>query len=458
MSAAASLWLLLAAAPILAVGDVAADRAVLWMEAPGASSLDIGIETLSGPEAESRTGFRLPGGPVFKRTLEGLRPGTAYAVTACRAEWCATARFTTAPDPREPAAVRLAFSGDLAGQNACRDSERGFPVFSAMREASPDFFVALGDMIYADAECRPTGRFGNAQVSGPAVAGTYAEFAAHWSYTRADPAFRRLLEGTALYAVWDDHEVVNDFSRHAAVRDGADLFEPGRRAMLDYNPIDRGAGRLYGRFRIGGHLELFLLDTRSYRDDKAREDESGKTLLGQGQRDWLIDSVTASDATWKVIATSVPLSIPTGTPAGEGRDGWADGGEPTGYERELFRILEAFADAGERNLVWLSADVHFATVLSHSPFPDHPEFTMIEAVAGPLSAGLFPHSELDASLQPRRLFLHGPEGPDRELDFAASLEWMNFGLLDVSEQGGLILRYVNGAGREIFRLELPPGR
>jgi alkaline phosphatase D len=312
-------------------------------------------------------------------------------------------------------------------------------------------------MIYADAECRPSGRYGNTQASGPAVAGTYAEFAAHWSYTRADPAFRRLLADTTLYAVWDDHEVINDFSPDRAARAGRDLFEPGRRAMLDYNPIDRGEGRLYGRFRIGRHMDLFLLDTRSYRDDKALADGQGKTLLGHGQRDWLTASVTGSDATWKVIVTSVPLSIPTGTPEGEGRDGWADGGGPTGYEDELYRILGSFASAGARNLVWLTADVHFATVLRHAPFPEDPDFVMIEAAAGPLSAGLFPRRVLDPSLRPQRLFFHGPDVPDRELGFADALEWMNFGLLDVDEQGGLTLRYLNGAGREIFRMELPSG-
>ena len=45
------------------------------------------------------------------------------------------------------------------------------------------------------------------------------------------------------------------------------------------------------------------------------------------------------------------------------------------------------------------------------------------------------------------------------LNSARTLEKQGFRVtyLDVDEQGGLTLRYLNGAGREIFRMELPSG-
>src|SRR5215207_6657570 len=55
-----------------------------------------------------------------------------------------------------------------------------------------------------------------------------------------------------------------------------------------------------------------------------------KTMLGREQLTWLKESLAASDATWKVIVSSVPMSIPTGFPVSGGRDGWANHNEPSG--------------------------------------------------------------------------------------------------------------------------------
>jgi hypothetical protein len=92
-----------------------------------------------------------------------------------------------------------------------------------------------------------TGLYGNAQVPGdfgPAV--TLADFWAHWKYTRADPGFQRLTARTAYYAVWDDHEVINDFgplTDHSQTPPytGEPLLPNGLAAFLDYNPIPQPA-------------------------------------------------------------------------------------------------------------------------------------------------------------------------------------------------------------------------
>lgn len=96
--------------------------------------------------------------------------------------------------------------------------------------------------------------------------------------------------------------------------------------------------------RWGRHVELFVLDTRSFREPNDRPDTgpAPKTLLGAEQRAWLLDALAGSDATWKVVVSSVPLAIPTGRPAA--RDGWSDLGGETGFEREA-RALFAEAHA-----------------------------------------------------------------------------------------------------------------
>lgn len=377
-------------------------------------------------------------------------------------------RFRTLPAATAARPVRFVFGGDLAGQNVCRDKTEGFPIFATLRALRPDFFIGLGDLIYADDICTEVGRYGNAQIpraSGPAVA--LAEFRAAWRYVRADAGYREFLAQTPYFAVWDDHEVRNDFSPadHAAEGPGfpaelrgSPLLGPGLRAFLEYNPIlsqlDEPS-RLYRRATAGRHLELFILDTRQHRAANRARDAgpTAKSMLGETQRRWLIDGVRASRATWKVVVSSVPISMPTGSEASvRGRDGWARGGEPTGYERELREILQAFAEAGVKNLLFLTTDVHCAAMFRYRPFPaTHPEFVLHEVAVGPLQAGVFPNREFDRAFGAERLFFYGPESADAIRDFSEARRWFNFGLVEVSDQGELDLSIRDSYGHVVHR-------
>ena len=105
--------------------------------------------------------------------------------------------FRTAPSKDAPASLRLAFGGDLAGQNVCRDAPEDFPIMKTVRARRPDVFVGLGDMVYADDACSEVGRYGNAQVPGDfGPAADLPTFWAHWRYTHADARLQRQLQGT----------------------------------------------------------------------------------------------------------------------------------------------------------------------------------------------------------------------------------------------------------------------
>ncbi|MFN8641213.1 MAG: alkaline phosphatase D family protein [Candidatus Binatia bacterium] len=231
-------------------------------------------------------------------------------------------RFATAPSPDDARSVRVVWSGDLGGQNVCRDATRHYPIFPIITARAPDLFVALGDMIYGDDACGAVGRYGNAQIPGPPPARDRAGYWAHWRYNRADPGQQALLANVPMAAVWDDHEIVNDAG---PVHDtppgepGPHLLPAALAAFLDYQPMIPPADdptRLYRTLRWGKHLELFLLDTRQYRDSNAAPDRPGapKSMLGPAQRRWLEETIAASTATWKVIVASVLLSIPPAPP------------------------------------------------------------------------------------------------------------------------------------------------
>jgi alkaline phosphatase D len=392
--------------------------------------------------------------------VDGLRPNTSYryrvwfsrgAPGIGRGE-TAGGSFRTAPAAAVAAPVRLAFGGDISGQNVCRHSTEGLPIAETIASWRPDVFVGLGDMVYADNACDPVGRYGNPQVPGGFGPATDLEgFREHWRYNRADPSLQRLLALTGYVGVWDDHEVVNDFGPSEP------LLPLGRQAFLDYTPL-AAEERLYRSLRWGKHLELFVLDTRSYRDANSALDDGPvpKTMLGREQLEWLKAALAASDATWKLIVSSVPMSIPTGFPPTNGRDGWANFDQATGFERELLEILGFMRARGIDRPVWITTDVHFAEAFRYRPFAGDADFVVHELATGPLNAGIFPTRAFDETLDPEVLAFAGPETATDVVTWEDAKRWFSFGTVEIARSGALTLGIVNTRGERLFSLTLSP--
>ncbi len=462
------------AAPVthgVAVGDVQATSAVVWSRTD--RDAEMHVKVLGHGEPPPSTRVKAESDYTGKVRLSGLKPETDYRYRVWfsegrrgrgGAEHAVEGRFRTAPSRHEAKAVTFAWGGDLAGQNVCRDAQDGFPIFSTLNAMSLDFFIGLGDMIYADATCDLVGRYGNAQVPGNfQQASNMRDYWSHWKYNREDNSYRDLLGKMPYYAIWDDHEVVNDFGplhdtrTTAPYTSGVHLLSLGLKAFLDYNPVWEDSGtpkRLYRNVRWGKHLELFILDTRQYRDSNFTEDSTArpKTMLGREQLAWLKDKLASSDATWKIIVSSVPMSIPTG--AASGRDGWANYQQTTGFENELLDILQHAKSRGVRNLGWVTTDVHFAEVFRYTPFTDDPGFQVYEFVTGPLNAGLFPNRAYDTSLGAESLFFFGPD--TTVTDWQEAKRWMNFGRMQIEADGTLNASINDVSGTPLYAVQLAP--
>lgn len=450
----------------VAVGEVEPTRAVLWGRCAPAGRLHV---RLGDPPRTHAAAVEPARDFTARLRLDDLTPDTTYAYRV----WCSDGRnddgavgldgrFRTAPDPDGTRPLRIAWSGDLGGQNVCRDATRGYPIFAILAARAPDLFIALGDMIYGDDTCTATGRYGNAQLPGPPPARDRAGYWAHWRYNRADPHQQALLARVPMAAVWDDHEIVDDAGPlHDVAPDAPDtaLLAPARAAFFDYQPLLPPADdptRVYRRQRWGRHLELFILDTRQYRDANSAPDSEGapKSLLGPVQRRWLEEALVASTATWKVIVSSVPLSIPTGS--GPARDGFASGDGSGGFEREAAELFAVLHARGVRNHLWLSTDVHFATALRYRPIATDPQWTSHEFITGPLNAGVFPRTDLDPTFRPERLLFYGPPAPAAIASFDDAVGWFNFGVIEILGGGRLSISVVNGNGQTVYRTTLRP--
>jgi len=132
------------------------------------------------------------------------------------------------------------------------------------------------------------------------------------------------------------------------------------------------------------------------------------------------DNLLHSNATWKVVSSDVPISIPTGVNSSKfGRDGWANGisrdfSSKTGFERELKQIMKFIDDNNIKNVIFVTTDVHFPIILKYNADMngDGDSSNVYEIISGPLSAFTLgiPSAPLlmpDPTFQPTIIYVEG---------------------------------------------------
>jgi alkaline phosphatase D len=89
-----------------------------------------------------------------------------------------------------------------------------------------------------------------------------------------------------------------------------------RQAMFEYNPLrfaPEDAERVYRQVPYGPSLDVFMLDERTYRGPNSPNRQSTlnaeSAFLGPEQLAWLKRSLLASKATWKLIASDMPIGM-----------------------------------------------------------------------------------------------------------------------------------------------------
>ena len=365
-----------------------------------------------------------------------------------------TGRFRTAPaDKRD---VSFVWGGDVAGQGwGINPDEGGMFTFETMRKYRPDFLLHSGDSIYADGPIKsevnlPDGKiWKNITIEEKAkVAETLNEFRAAHKYNLLDRNVRAFNAEVPVLMQWDDHEVTNNWSSSKELpaaykeRNIALLAARAGRAFHEMYPMRESIvepGRIYRTIGYGPHLDVFMLDERSYRGPNgANLQESygpDAYFLGPDQMAWLKRALLNSRATWKVIASDMPLSIIVYDDAAnkKGSEAFAQGdGPPRGRELEIADLLRFIKSAGVTNSVWLTADVHYAAAHYYDPnkaqFQDFEPFW--EFVSGPLHAGTFGPNELDNTFGPEVKFIKAPGLGKQNLPPSAGMQFFGHVKID----------------------------
>ena len=489
----------------VATGDVTDGQAIVWSRSDRPARLIVEYSTtpsfadtrrVVGPAALEATDFtarvdlvELPPGQRisyraqfqdlsdlrrFSEPVSGSFQTPARIVAAGRG-----GRGGTASAARD---VSFVFSGDCVGQGWGIDLSRGgIRLYETMRKLQPDVFIHLGDTIYADQPVKPEVTLDDGSIWRNVVteaksrpAQTLEDFRGCHRYNFQDEHMRRFNAEVSQVALWDDHEVRDNWwpSQRLAADASSDeksvalLAARAKRAFLDYlplriNPIE--SERIYRAWRHGPALEIFALDMRSYRGANSANLQTRQSeetaILGDAQIAWLERALAASTATWKLIACDMPLGLVV--PDAGGRfEAVAnrDPGAPLGRELEIAGLLKFLKERAIRNVVWITADVHYCAAHRYSPngagFSEFDPFW--EFVGGPLHAGTFGPSELDRTFGPDVKFIGISPGMKPNRPPSEPYQFFGSGRID-ARTGALTMKLHNVDG-EIYSVELPSAR
>ncbi|WP_306321261.1 MULTISPECIES: alkaline phosphatase [unclassified Streptomyces] len=321
---------------------------------------------------------------TVKADVRGLRPETAYyfrfSVDATHSPVGRT-RTTPAADA-SPAGLRF-------GVVSCANWEAGYysPYRHLAARTDLDAVLHLGDYLYE----YKTGEYPTADYTVRQHAPTHeivslADYRTRHGQTKTDADVQAMQATHPLIAIWDDHEFANDAwsggaENHTPDTEGdwAARQQAAKQAYFEWMPVRPStAGTVFRRLRFGSLADLHLLDLRSFRSEQSSVgngavDSPDRTITGRAQLDWLKSGLTASDAHWKLVGTSVMISpvafgaLPahlTGPLAellGLPKEGLAINVDQwDGYTHDRAELISHLREHAVRDTVFLTGDIHMA--------------------------------------------------------------------------------------------------
>ena len=477
----------------VAAGDVTQGNALIWSRSdrPARMILEYSfdesfrrVKRMIGPAALDTSDYTarmnlkgLPDGrQVFYRvSFQDLNDVSVFSEPVAGS-------FRTVPKAGKD--ITFAWGGDTAGQGwGINPDFGGMKIYETMRQLKPDFFIHSGDNIYADGPILPEVTLPDGTIwrnittiEKSKVAETLKEFRGNYIYNLMDENLRRFNAEVPQMVQWDDHETTNNWwpnetlttigsDARYTVKSVALLSARARQAFLEYQPIrlnGRDPEQIYRSFSYGPALEVFMLDERSYRGDNSANLQtiaSGDTaFMGSRQIKWLKQNLLNSKATWKVIASDMPIGLNVGDGPGVFEAiANADNGPALGRELEIADLLRFIKHHNIRNVVWFTADVHYTAAHYYNPnkaqFQDFLPFW--EFVGGPLNSGTFGPNTLDNTFGPEVKFVSAP--PEGQANLAPSAGLQFFGLVKIAGDSQVMtVSHYDINGNKLYTTELQP--
>jgi alkaline phosphatase D len=473
----------------VASGDISGNSIVIWSRSDRPAQMIVeysttesfrDVQRISGSAALKNSDFtaRLlltnlpPGQEIFYRvTFADLADSSLQSVPF-------SGRFRTA-SAQQNRDIFFAWAGDTAGQGwGINPNWGGMKIYESMRRLNPDFFIHSGDTVYADHPILPEVKLADGNLwqnlttpEKSKVAETLDEFRGNYRYNLLDENVRRFNAEVPQLVQWDDHEIRNNWYPNQTIRDDdrytikniSVLKTRARQAFLEYIPIRPSSvdpQRIYRSFKHGRSLEVFMLDERSYRGanspNRQPSASSETAFLGNPQLTWLKQQLKASSATWKVIASDMPIGLVVSDGKTNFENAANGDGPALGRELEFADLFRFIKHSAIRNVVWLTADVHYAA--AHYYDPEKAQFTDFdgfwEFVAGPLNAGTFGPNALDNTFGPQVKFQSVQPGMKPDRPPSEGLQFFGTVKIDGKTKVMTVTLY-NLEGNALYRIDLP---
>jgi alkaline phosphatase D len=321
----------------VASGDVTDQGVVLWTRTTATAPLELAIWEMDGDEY-AREEQRLAVEPVegfVHVDVGGLASGVSYRyaffeldgeVRVARSE---IGKFRTAPSVD-------AMVPFVLGATSCMKNTMDNDVLEeARRRTDIDVWAWLGDTSYNDG------------------AVSLSDYRQKWASSFQKTRVRALRRSLSAFSTWDDHEFENNFDPEAA---NPAQVAAAKQAFFEHQPVRRDSvhpDRVWKKMRWGRTADIFVLDCRTERLPSTRDTDQAQ-YISREQMDWLKAELMASEAVFKVILNSVPITKMPWFGA-QDSDRWE------GYPAARSEIL-SFIDAQSiRGLLWVAGDFHFAT-------------------------------------------------------------------------------------------------
>lgn len=389
----------------VASGDPTSRRVVIWTRVSGAAGPDPvsvrwRVVEAAGerPAGHGQTLAQAEADWTVRVDVAGLQPDTRYVYDfEVDGERSPVGRTRTLPDG-DPASIRF-------GQVSCAKYNAGhFNAYARLAERDDlSFVLHLGDWIYEASQTPPASQTPSRDIGRPFdplhECRTLEDYRTRYAQYRLDPDVQAVSAAHPFIGTVDDHEFAD-----GAWRDGATEHKPERdgpwserkaaafRAREEWIPLRRpdpaDPSRVYRSVALGSLAELFLLDTRTMRDEPVPPpalSRQGRTALGPSQKAWLLDALASSRAHWRLLGNPsvmartwndglpehvrkalVKVKLIDGDATGPDWDQW------DGYPQERREVLRAIGELAVPNVVVLSGDVHVALAAELAEDPHMP--------------------------------------------------------------------------------------
>lgn len=302
--------------------------------------------------------------------LRGLRPGRDYWYQFSHgSEESPIGHFRTAPARDElPSKLRFAVA-------SCQDWRGGYyHAYRDMLERDLDLVLHLGDYIYEKKIVYANREGATLPAGWEAKAVDLETYRRRHAFYKLDPDLQAAHAAFPFAAIWDDHEVANDYAGLAGVRDARRT--QAYQAWYEHMPVRLRTTdwplanlRIYRHLEFGRLASINLLDARQYRSALPCTQEASRrcaaasapevTMLGAAQERWLSARLRDRGARWNLIAQQVMMAQ---FEQGNVERGWFRNDTWDGYPVARRRLLDEVVDSGAKNPVVLTGDWHSAFV------------------------------------------------------------------------------------------------